>query len=308
MTINSEIFGVNSIDDLLPLFEKESYVADNETIMSVFLALKLQRPLLVEGAPGCGKTELAKVLARSFGTELIRMQCYEGLDVNSSIYEWDYLRQLLTIKMEEGKKAPSELEPEIFGERFLLKRPLLKAVQYQGPKPPVLLIDELDRADEEFEGFLLEFLGEFQLSIPELGTFRAVQPPVVVITSNNTRDLSEGLRRRCLYLYLSYPSMQKELKILKLKIPNVEDKFASQLVRLVSKLRSNEEIGKKPGIAETLDWASALMTLGKRELDVETVEKTIHCAIKNSRDLTLLKNDKLQSMVLSVLDEQRKGE
>lgn len=296
MNSNADLLGIHTTEDLVPLFENESYVADEDTITSVFLALKLERPLLIEGNPGCGKTELAKVLSRAFRTDLIRLQCYEGLDSNSTIYEWDYLRQLLEIKMEEARNNLGDLEPKIFGERFLLERPLLRAVRQKGPKPPVLLIDELDRADEEFDGFLLEFLGEFQLSIPELGTFKADPSPIVIITSNNTRELSDGLRRRCLYLNVTYPSVRKELEIVKLKVPQIEEKLSAQLVDLVNKLRASNEIRRKPGVSETLDWALSLIALGKKQLDSNTIESTIKCVVKNSDDLQLVKKSVLPTL------------
>lgn len=286
------------ISEVSRLFEAGDYIADEQVLTSVFLALRMKKPLLVEGEPGCGKTEIAKVLAKGMGTELIRLQCYEGLDSNSVIYEWDYLRQLLKIKIEEGKPS-AELEPEIFSERFLLKRPLLRALSYDGTNPPVLLIDEIDRADEEFEGLLLEFLAEFQVTVPEIGTFSAKKPPIVIVTSNRTRELGDGLRRRCLYLHLTYPAMEKELKIVKLKTPGISDGLASQIVTAVSKIRTMERVVKRPGVAETLDWASAIVQLGRQELDLTTAEQTLACAIKNPDDLGRLKGEALASAISS---------
>jgi MoxR-like ATPase len=276
-----------ALDELREMFSNAKYVADENILITVFLALKLQKPLLVEGEPGCGKTEIAKVLSEAFKTDLIRLQCYEGLDASSTIYEWDYLRQLLKIRMCEGKLSSAELDEEIFSERFLLKRPILNAVLHSGSKPPVLLIDELDRADEEFEGFLLEFLAEWQVTIPEIGTFRAKHRPIVVVTSNRTRELGEGLRRRCLYLYLSYPSPEKELRILELKVPEVGRILAGQIVDFAAKLRRDKSVLKKPGVSETLDWAHALHALRAESLTPSLVKQTLGCLIKEPDTLRL---------------------
>ncbi len=267
---------------------------------TVFLSLKLGKPLLIEGEPGCGKTELAKVLSDGFGTRLIRLQCYEGLDVNSTLYEWDYLRQLLMIRIEESKRTSEQLKHDIFSEEFLLKRPLLDAILDEGPRPPVLLIDEIDRADEEFEGFLLELLAEFQVTIPELGTIRAKHHPLVVITSNRTRELGDGLRRRCLYLYVSFPTLEKELKIVKLKVPQIQERLAEEAVKLMAKIRSFDDVVRKPGTAETLDWVSALMALGRQELDSNVAEETLSCLLKSSDDLSRLRGDRLASLISEV--------
>jgi len=282
------------------LLENSSYIADPSMLTTLYIALTLKRPLLVEGEPGCGKTELAKVLSDVLSTDLIRLQCYEGLDVNSTIYEWDYLRQLLKIKMEEGRSSSREIEPEIFSRRFLLKRPLLKAVTHRGKNPPVLLIDEVDRADEEFEGFLLEFLGEFQVTVPELGTFRARRPPVVVITSNRTRELGDGLRRRCIYLRVDLPSVEKELMIVRMKVPGIREKLAKEVVHMMEKLRKMEMLTKKPGVAETIDWASALLALGREELDRQSVEETLGCVVKTSDELQQLQLQDLDAVIAEV--------
>ena len=297
-----DIVPVESIDGLNRLFENSKYVADPQIAMAVFLSLKLRKPLLIEGDPGCGKTEIAKVLSEGLGTRLVRLQCYEGLDANSTIYEWDYLRQLLHIRIEEQKTSPDKLEEEIFGERFLLKRPLLDAVLDDGKLPPVLLIDEIDRADEEFEGFLLELLAEFQVTVPELGTFRAKHRPIIIITSNHTRELGDGLRRRCLYLYLSYPSFEKELTIVRLKVPGIEEKLAQDVVAAVEKIRSSEEVIRKPGTSETLDWASALQVLGENRLTAKVAKQTLSCILKNSDEISLFDEERLRS----ILSESRK--
>jgi len=290
-------FGIETMDELTQLFEKSKYVADPEITMAVFLSLKLRKPLLIEGDPGCGKTEIAKVLSEGLGTKLIRLQCYEGLDVNSTIYEWDYLRQLLHIRIEEQKITPDKLEEEVFGERFLLKRPLLEAVTDEGNCPPVLLIDEVDRADEEFEGFLLELLAEFQVTVPELGSFKAKHRPIIVITSNHTRELGDGLRRRCLYLYLTYPNFEKELSIVKLKVPGIEEMLARDIVTAVEKIRSSDDVIRKPGTAETLDWASALQVLGQSRLTAEVARKTLSCILKNSDEISIFSENKLREII-----------
>jgi MoxR-like ATPase len=277
-----------TIEDLKNIFEKANYVADDNILFSVYLALKLKKPLLIEGEPGCGKTEIAKVLSQGLNTELIRLQCYEGLTASETIYEWDYMRQLIEIKIRENSKNPEELENYIFSERFLLKRPLLKAVLHEGQTPPVLLIDEIDRADEEFEGFLLEFLSEFQVTIPEIGTFKAKQEPIVIITSNRTRELGDGLRRRCLYLYIGYPSYEKELKIIKLKVPDLNEKVSELIVRVVSRIRQMENILKKPGISETLDFSRAISEAKIEKLDSSNIKMFLGCLAKNPDDFSTL--------------------
>ncbi len=277
-----------TIEDLKKIFEKANYVADDNILFSVYLALKLKKPLLIEGEPGCGKTEIAKVLSQGLNTELIRLQCYEGLTASETIYEWDYMRQLIEIKIRENSKNPEELENYIFSERFLLKRPLLKAILHEGQIPPVLLIDEIDRADEEFEGFLLEFLSEFQVTIPEIGTFKAKQEPIVIITSNRTRELGDGLRRRCLYLYIGYPSYEKELKIIKLKVPNLNERVAEQIVRVVSRIRQMDNILKKPGISETLDFSRAINEARIEKLDSSNIKMFLGCLAKNPDDFSTL--------------------
>jgi MoxR-like ATPase len=277
-----------TVEDLKNIFEKANYVADDNILFSVYLALKLKKPLLIEGEPGCGKTEIAKVLSQGLNTELIRLQCYEGLTASETIYEWDYMRQLIEIKIRENSKNQEELENYIFSERFLLKRPLLKAVLHEGQTPPVLLIDEIDRADEEFEGFLLEFLAEFQVTIPEIGTFKAKQEPIVIITSNRTRELGDGLRRRCLYLYIGYPSYEKELKIIKLKVSNLNEKVSEQIVRVVSRIRQMENILKRPGISETLDFSRAISEAKIEKLDSSNIKMFLGCLAKNPDDFSTL--------------------
>ncbi|MEM0120824.1 MAG: MoxR family ATPase, partial [Thermoprotei archaeon] len=271
------------------------YIADDPLITTLYLSLRLGKPLLLEGEPGCGKTELAKSLSEAFNRELIRLQCYEGLDSNSAIYEWDYLRQLLKIRMLEA--SGSIPDSEIFSERFILKRPLLRAVTHEGSKPPVLLIDEVDRADEEFEGFLLEFLAEFQVTVPELGSFKAEKPPIVVITSNQTRELGDGLRRRCLYYYVGFPTPQRELEILKAKVSGLDEALAKQIVGFVGVLREGFDLAKKPGVAETIDWARALISLDAKSLEPHIVRQTLSCLIKDSSDTAKLSDEVLERVV-----------
>lgn len=281
---------------LSSIFERECYVADESITIPVYLAIKMEKPLLIEGEAGCGKTEIAKVLADGLGTELIRLQCYEGLDSTSAIYEWDYLRQLLKIRVEESRKDPEEIEHELFSEKYLQKRPLLRAVLYEGNLPPVLLIDEIDRADEEFEGFLLEFLSDFQVTVPELGTIRAKTKPIVILTSNRTRELGDGLRRRCLYLYIGYPSRDKELQILKLKVPNIPEKLAEQVTGITQNLRSLE-LMKKPGISETIDFASSLINLGYTEINKDALEKTVGFLLKNPDDMARVRSSYMEGLL-----------
>ena len=276
-------------------FDRLKYVVDEELATILFLMLRLQKPLLLEGPPGVGKTEVANVLAEFLDTELIRLQCYEGLDVNSAVYEWNYQKQLLSIKIQEGiERSETEKEQHIFGEDFLLKRPLLKAIT--AAKSPVLLIDEIDRADEEFEAFLLELLSAFQISIPEMGTIKAINRPLVILTSNRTRELSDALKRRCLYHWVRYPDLEKEIQIVQKHLPNIEAKLAQRLVRLVQVLRERK-LEKSPGIAETLDWANGLLALGYGDLTVESVEKSLGCVLKSFNDIGAVKAEGVEDLL-----------
>ncbi len=271
--------------ELRQRFADVGYIVDENAILTVFLALKLEKPLLIEGAPGVGKTEMGKVLAEILDTELIRLQCYEGLDETKALYEWNYQRQLLRIQIERGQEGAQIEEEDLFSLSYLLERPLLKAIRSR--HRVVLLIDEVDKCDPEFEAFLFEVLSDFQVSIPELGTLRAENIPVVVLTSNNERDLSDGLKRRCLYLFFDFPDVERETQIIRAKVPQVEEHFARQLARVVAYLRRQEELRKKPSIAETLDWARALVVLGKKRLDGELVAGTLNLLLKNRQDQLL---------------------
>lgn len=265
------------------LLSKQGYISDPSIVMSVFLGMQLGKPILVEGPAGVGKTEIAKVMAHALDTDLIRLQCFEGLDATQALYEWNYQRQLLYIKMEEqSQKSVSEKEETIFSDDFLLKRPLLKAITHH--KAPVLLIDEIDRADEEFESFLLEVLSDWQISIPEIGTVKATHIPYVIVTSNRVRELSEALRRRCLYLYVDYPEYEKELAIVKSKVPGIDAKLADQICRFMRELRQ-EKLEKVPGVAETLDWATALSSLHFDHLDKDLIEQTLGVVLKDWQDI-----------------------
>jgi MoxR-like ATPase len=275
-------------EEVRELLAAQSYIAEPALATAVFLSARLGKPLLVEGEPGCGKTEVAKVLSAATGGELIRLQCFEGLDARSALYDWDYPRQLLTIRMHEREGAPEALERQVFSERFLLRGPLLRALVEDGPHRPVLLIDEVDRADEEFEGLLLEVLSDFQVTIPELGTIRAKRVPLVIITSNRTRNLSDALKRRCLYAYVDYPDPEKEVAILRRRLPRVEEQFAREIVRFVQELRRTPDLAKRPGVAETLDWAAALLALGRDSVDPQTAHQTLGFLIKDADDLALL--------------------
>ena len=266
------------------MLEQQNYIADSEIVMSMYLAKKLQKPLLVEGLAGVGKTEIAKVMAQALKTDLIRLQCYEGLDANMALYEWNYQRQLLQIKLEEGgNKSLEERENSIFSEDFLLKRPLLQAITHS--KPPVLLIDELDRSDEEFESFLLEILSEWQITVPEIGSIKAKNRPYVILTSNRTRELSDAVRRRCFYLWLDYPEFEKELAIVKSKVPGCDLRLAKQICIFMGLVRT-QKLEKIPGIAETLDWARSLVTLHQKYLDPKIVEATLGIVFKDKIDIT----------------------
>lgn len=268
---------MEEITKIMAAMEKDGYIADDTLAVTLMIALKLGRPLLIEGAAGVGKTEVAKVAARVLERELVRMQCYEGLDESKALYEWNYQKQLLAIQM--GKEGMSDL----FGEDYLLERPLLKSIRSE--KPAVLLIDEIDKADAEFEAFLLELLSEMQVTIPEYGTIRAQSTPFIVLTSNHTRPLSEALRRRCAYLYIEYPTIEKEVRILRAKLPGVDEVLAGQVARAVAYLRQSDKVLKKPSIAESIDWTSALLALGVNELDDETCAQTIGFALKNNEDI-----------------------
>lgn len=268
---------MEGLNEIRRRMAEERYIADDALATTVLISLKLGRPLLIEGAAGVGKTEVAKVTARALGRELVRMQCYEGLDETKALYEWNYQKQLLAIQM--GDREMSDL----FGEDYLLERPLLKSIRSE--EPVVLLIDEIDKADAEFEAFLLELLSEMQVTIPEYGTIRAKSTPFIVLTSNHTRPLSEALRRRCAYLYIDYPDVDKEVRILKAKLPGLDEALARQVARAAAYLRSSEKVLKKPSIAESIDWSNALMALGASELDDETCAQTINFALKNNEDI-----------------------
>ena len=264
--------------------EQEAYVTDRATATAAYLAMTLHKPLLIEGHPGVGKTEVAKVLSRALDAELIRLQCYEGLDVTTALYEWNYAKQLLHIKLQEGSAASTrEREAEIFSREFLLERPLLRAIT-RTEASPVLLVDEVDRSDEEFEAFLLEVLSDHQVTIPEIGTVRATHPPHVVLTSNRTRELSEALRRRCLYLWVDYPSYEKELRIVRGKVPGIAARLADEIVRFIQRVRVRR-LAKTPGVSESLDWAQALVTVGAAALGDELVDSTLGCVLKDEADI-----------------------
>ena len=271
--------------------DENAYVYDDTMATVLAVALTLGRPLLIEGAAGVGKTEIAKVMAAALDRDLVRLQCYEGLDESKALYEWNYQKQLLSIQVNMGSDDKDELTRSLFSDEFLLERPLLQSIRSE--KPVVLLIDEIDKADEEFEAFLLELLSEMQVTIPEVGTIKAKSIPFVVLTSNRARPLSEALRRRCSYLYIEYPDMQKELSILRKKLPHVEERLAAQVALAVQKLRSNEAILKKPSIAETLDWASALDALGIRELTPDALRNTAGFLLKSSEDMEEMAKMKL---------------
>jgi len=284
---------VASIDALIASLERHQYIADRGLATAMYLSLKLQRPLLLEGEAGVGKTEVAKVLASAFGTPLIRLQCYEGLDISHAVYEWNYSRQLLEIRLREaaGKVDREVTARDLFSDAFLIKRPILQALTQAGPMPPVLLIDELDRADQEFEGFLLEMLADYQVTIPELGTVKAEHPPVVIITSNRTRELHDALKRRCLYCWIDYPSYDKELRIVMTKVPETSARLAAQVTRFVQELR-HVDLYKSAGVSETLDWVAALVALDKVELDAETVDRTLGVLLKNQEDIAAVRGDR----------------
>lgn len=283
---------IRSIEDVSLALKKENYICDRRLAATVFLALKMEKPLLLEGEAGVGKTEVAKVLAQAMGRRLIRLQCYEGLDVTTAIYEWNYTKQILSIKMAEACHSLDNLK-NIFDEEYLIQRPLLEAIRSETMgRHVVLLIDELDRADEEFEAFLLEVLSEYQITVPEIGTLTARSKPVVVITSNRTRELHDAIKRRCLYHWIPYPSLEKEYEIVSTKVPEIKKELALKVCSLMQEIR-RMDFYKRPGIAETLDWVHSLILLNKDQLDPETIEETLGCLFKVQEDLEKVETEKL---------------
>lgn len=305
---NSPVTNWTSIDQVISEAAKRDYVMERSLATAVYLALKLQKPLLLEGEAGVGKTEIAKVLANTMDARLIRLQCYEGLDVNSAVYEWNYARQMLQIRLLELDKSGSlqqDASKELFGEEFLIKRPILQAIEGTNEQQIVLLIDELDRADEEFEAFLLEVLSDFQVTVPEVGTIKASRPPVVIITSNRTREIHDALKRRCLYHWIDYPTLEKEYKILLTKVPEAPEALAEQVVGFVQEIRKMD-LYKLPGVAETLDWANALVALDQRDLEENVVEETLGVILKYQEDVDKLKGDKVKSLVARAKQKKTK--
>ncbi len=287
-----------SIDELQAALADHAYIADRALTTAIFLALKLNKPLLLEGEAGVGKTEIAKTLARMQGRELIRLQCYEGLDVNTTIYEWNYARQMLQIRLLEAQGAAQHTaaQQSIFSPEFLIKRPLLQAIEARGDQPPILLIDELDRADEEFEAFLLELLSDWQISIPEIGTIRAETPPTVIITSNRTREVHDALKRRCLFYWVDYPTLDKEIQIVRARVPGASERLARQVVIVVQELR-RMDLYKLPGVAETLDWVTALVALDQTELTPQAVEDTLGAILKYQDDIAQVRGRQLNELL-----------
>tara|TARA_R110002110_G_scaffold176345_2_gene380427 strand:+ start:474 stop:1394 length:921 start_codon:yes stop_codon:yes gene_type:complete len=295
----------SSVDAVVDMLRGGNYVADRSLSTALYLALKLGRPLFLEGEAGVGKTEIGKVLSESLGRRLIRLQCYEGLDVSSAVYEWNYSMQMIDIRISEaaGQQDRERIEDDIFSERFLIKRPLLQALEAdESGDPPVLLIDELDRTDEPFEAFLLEILSDFQVTIPEIGTVKAAKPPIVIITSNRTREIHDAIKRRCFYFWVDYPNAQRELEILKVKVPDAPEKLTQQVVDFVQHLR-NRDLFKLPGVAETIDWTNALIQLDKIDLDPETVNSSLGVLLKYQDDI-----EKIQGTeAAQILDEVKAG-
>ncbi|HET7169589.1 MAG TPA: MoxR family ATPase [Candidatus Limnocylindrales bacterium] len=300
MTTDERPPGTRSIEALTEEFRVRDYIADRSLMTAVFLALELGRPLLLEGEAGVGKTELAKVLAQTLGARLIRLQCYEGLDVNTAVYEWNYPRQMLEIRLLEARgEAEHASAHDIFGSEFLIRRPLLQALEAHDGIAPVLLIDEIDRADEEFEAYLLEILSDFQVTVPEIGTISAELPPRVILTSNRTREVHDALKRRCLYHWIDYPTAQKEYEIVLARVPEAPVQLAREVVGFVHGLRE-ADLTKVPGIAETLDWAAALMSLGARQLTPELVDETLGVVLKYEEDIRQLRGEQAKRMLTEV--------
>ena len=298
-----------NIEATLELLAKADYIADRSLATVLYLALKMGRPLFLEGEAGVGKTEIAKVLSAALGRRLIRLQCYEGLDISSAVYEWNYGAQMIAIRLAEaeGEGDRERIEHDVFSERFLIKRPLLQALEPDPAGPPVLLIDEIDRTDEAFEAFLLEVLADFQITVPELGTVKAAHPPIVLVTSNRTREVHDALKRRCLYHWVAYPNAERELKILHTKVPGIAKKLSEQVVAFVQALRK-EDLFKVPGVAETLDWAGALTELDVVALDPATVSDTLGALLKYQDDIARLDGSKVKALLDEVKSELRAAE
>ncbi|WP_417769012.1 AAA family ATPase [Stappia sp.] len=299
-----------SIDDTMALLDGEGYVGDRALATVLLLALKLKRPLFLEGEAGVGKTEIAKVLSQALGRDLIRLQCYEGLDISTAVYEWNYAAQMVEIRVSEasGDTDRDDLSRSVFGERFLIRRPVLQALQPSVNGAPVLLIDELDRADEAFEAFLLEVLADSQVTIPELGTIRAEEPPIVIITTNRTREIHDALKRRCLYHWVDYPDAERELEIVRRKVPGAAERLTAELVAFVQKLRTDEDLFKQPGVAETLDWATALTELNEIALDPDMVSDTLGVLLKYQDDIDRVRGSRARQMIDEIRrDMERAG-
>ncbi|MAZ59687.1 MAG: ATPase [Chloroflexi bacterium] len=296
--MNAEYGPPESIEDVQSLLRDQNYITDRGLAVALFLSLKLQRPLFLEGEAGVGKTEIARSLALALGTDLIRLQCYEGLDINQSVYEWNHARQMLEIRLMEatGSIDQESASRDLFDERFLIKRPLLQAIDQNRDRPAVLLIDELDRADEEFEGFLLELLADFQITIPEIGTYTTDHPPIVLITSNRTREIHDALKRRCLYHWVEYPDYQKELQIVTTRLPDAPRRLAEQVTGFIQELRETE-LFKIPGVSETIDWATALMALNQTTLEPQVIEDTLGIMLKYEDDIAQIRGEPIQSLL-----------
>lgn len=296
-----ERMACDSIEAVQEAMHAHDYVCDRSLAMVIFLAMKLEKPVLFEGEAGVGKTEVAKVLATMLGAKLIRLQCYEGLDVNTALYEWNFPRQMLHIKIAEtaADATTQQIEHEIFSADYLIKRPLLEAIQRGETEPTVLLIDEVDRSDEEFEAFLLEVLSDFQISIPEIGTIKAEHYPMVILTSNRTREIHDALKRRCLFHWIDYPSFEKEYEIVRTKVLGIEEHLASQVCQFVQAMRQ-QDFYKRPGVAETLDWARALLYLGREHLDVSTITETLGCVLKYKEDIDKANGDLFETLLNTI--------
>ena len=291
----------DNIDDTLALLSRENYVADRSLATTLFLALKMGRPLFLEGEAGVGKTEIAKVISAALGCRLVRLQCYEGLDIASAVYEWNYSRQMIEIRLTEaaGDVDKQDLSSDVFSSDFLIERPLLQALRGNENGPSVLLIDELDRTDEPFEAYLLEILSDFQITIPEIGTIKATQPPIVIITSNRTREIHDALKRRCLYHWVDYPSAERELQIVNAKLPGIDTKLSQQVVAFVQRLRE-QDLFKSPGVAETLDWADALTQLDKVVLDSDAIDNTLGALLKYQDDIARIRGSEAAQLLEQV--------